>query len=196
MQYPLCTLLVFDSREHALPVAWIITRSIAKPDVAKWMKSLLDRVHSVDPGWKASGFLIDDAAAEIEPIRQNALLVVVFLNLFLFGIYSLMIWLSHLFRETFSCPVLFSLWHVRRSWLRHIVKKCTNIEVQREIFKRLGQIVYGIWGGMDLAVALEELLLDFVDQTSFMQYFRDSWLPKIGQMTMFCNTYVFTSHFA
>ncbi|KAL1556976.1 hypothetical protein AAHA92_12522 [Salvia divinorum] len=150
LKYPLCTLLVFDSREHALPVAWIITRSIAKPDVAIWMKSLLDRVRSVNSGWKASGFLIDDAAAQIEPIR-----------------------------ETFSCPVLFSLWRVRRSWLRHIVKKCTNIEVQREIFKRLGQIVYGIWGGMDLAVALEELLLDFVDQTSFMQYFRDSWLPKI-----------------
>ncbi|XP_057770097.1 uncharacterized protein LOC130989937 isoform X2 [Salvia miltiorrhiza] len=150
LKYPLCTLLVFDSREHVLPVAWIITRSIAKPDVAIWMKSLLDRVHSVDPGWKANGILIDDAAAEIEPIR-----------------------------EIFSCPVLFSLWRVRRSWLRHVVQKCTNIEVQREIFKRLGQIVYGIWGGMDLAVALEELLLDFVDQTSFMQYFKDSWLPKI-----------------
>lgn len=150
LKYPLCTLLVFDSREHALPVAWIITRSTAKPDVAIWMKALLDRVHSVDPVWKANGFLIDDAAAEIEPIR-----------------------------DTFSCPVLFSLWRVRRSWLRHIVKKCTNIEVQREMFKRLGQIVYGIWGGLDLAVSLEEFLLDFVDQTSFMQYFKDSWLPKI-----------------
>ncbi|KAK4393775.1 hypothetical protein Sango_1848300 [Sesamum angolense] len=150
LKYPLCTLLVFDSRQHALPVAWIITRSIAKPDVAKWMKALLDRVHSVDPGWKASGFLIDDAAAEIEPIR-----------------------------EVFSCPILFSLWRVRRSWLRHIVKKCTNIEVQREMFKRLGQIVYIIWGGVDLAVALEEFSLDFVDQTSFMQYFKDSWVPKI-----------------
>lgn len=155
------------------------------------MKSLLDRVHSVDHGWKASGFIVDDAAAEIEPIRQNALLVFLFLNLSLFCYYSLLIWFSHLFRETFSCPVLFSLWRVRRSWLRHIVKKCTNIEVQREIFKRLGQIVYGIWGGMNLNVALEELMLDCVDQTSFMQYFKDSWLPKIGQMTMICTTYVF-----
>lgn len=69
---------MFDSREHALPVAWIITRSTAKPDVAIWMKALLDRVHSVDPVWKANGFLIDDAAAEIEPIRQNALLLFLF----------------------------------------------------------------------------------------------------------------------
>ncbi|KAL8473565.1 hypothetical protein ACS0TY_030410 [Phlomoides rotata] len=150
LKYPLCTLLVFDSRQHALPVAWIITRSIVKQDVAIWMKALLDRVHAVDPGWKANGFLIDDAAAETEPIR-----------------------------ETFSCPILFSLWRVRRSWLRHIVKKCTNIEVQREMFKRLGQIVYGIWCGLDLPVAIEEFFLDFVDQTSLIQYFKDSWLPKI-----------------
>lgn len=108
----------------------------------------------------------------------------------LFGNYNLLIWLSYLLRDTFSCPVLFSLWRVRRSWLRHIVKKCTNIEVQREMFKRLGQIVYGIWGGLDLAVSLEEFLLDFVDQTSFMQYFKDSWLPKIGQIILFCNTFV------
>ncbi|CAL5365582.1 unnamed protein product [Camellia sinensis] len=70
IKYPLCTLLVFDSRQHALPVAWIITRSIAKPDVSKWMKDLLDRVHAVDPGWKINGFLIDDAATEIDPIRH------------------------------------------------------------------------------------------------------------------------------
>ncbi|KAL7255219.1 hypothetical protein ACSBR1_009391 [Camellia fascicularis] len=50
IKYPLCTLLVLDSRQHALPVAWIITRSIAKPDVSKWMKALLDRVHAVQPG--------------------------------------------------------------------------------------------------------------------------------------------------
>lgn len=67
----MCTLLVFDSRQHALPVAWVITRSIAKLDVSKWMKALVDRVIAVDPGWKVSGFLIDDAAAEIDPIRQD-----------------------------------------------------------------------------------------------------------------------------
>lgn len=150
LKYPLCTLLVIDSRQHALPVAWIITRSIAQPDVTTWMKALLDRVRSVDPGWKANGFIIDDAAAEIEPIR-----------------------------EIFSCPVLFSLWRPRRSWLRHVVKKCSSMEVQREMFKRLGQIVYSIWGGVDLPVALEKFITDFVDQTSFMQYFKDSWVPKL-----------------
>lgn len=75
---------------------------------------------------------------------------------------------------------MFSLWRVRRSWLRNIVKKCGNIEVQREMFKRLGKIVYGIWGGLDTWAALEELTHDFVDQTAFIQYFKASWVPKIG----------------
>ncbi|KAK7342974.1 hypothetical protein VNO80_25933 [Phaseolus coccineus] len=150
LKYPLFTLLVFDSRQHALPVAWVITRSFAKPDVSKWLKALIDRARSVEPGWKVSGFLIDDAATEID-----------------------------LLRDIFCCPVLFSLWRVRRSWLRNIVKKCSNIEVQREIFKRLGTIVYSIWGGINTAHALEQFMLDFVDQTAFMEYFKASWLPKL-----------------
>lgn len=84
------------------------------------------------------------------------------------------------FRDVFCCPVLFSLWRVRRSWLRNIIKRSSNVEVQREMFKRLGKIVYSIWSGVDSQVALEEFTQDFVDQTSFMEYFRASWMPKIG----------------
>lgn len=80
----MCTLLAFDSRQHALPVAWIITRSSAKPDVAKWMKALLGRASSVEPGWKINGFLIDDAAAETDPIRQDKFFSEVCFNVNLF----------------------------------------------------------------------------------------------------------------
>jgi hypothetical protein len=72
-QYPLFTLLVFDSRQHALLVAWIITRSFATPDVSKWLKALIHRARSVEPGWKVSGFLIDDAAADVDLLRQDFL---------------------------------------------------------------------------------------------------------------------------
>lgn len=51
-------------------MAWIITPSFAKPDISKWMKALVSRIRAVDTGWKASGFVIDDAAAELEPMRQ------------------------------------------------------------------------------------------------------------------------------
>lgn len=54
------------------------------------------------------------------------------------------------------------------------------MEVQREIFKHLGKIVYSIWDGVDTSAALEELTHDFVDQTAFMQYFKATWVPKIG----------------
>ncbi|OAP16167.1 hypothetical protein AXX17_AT1G53650 [Arabidopsis thaliana] len=151
LKYPLCTLLVFDSRHHALPVAWIISRSYLKSDVEKWMKILLQRAQSVEPGFKINGFIIDDAATETDPIR-----------------------------DTICCPILFSLWCVRRSWLRNVVKKCDSIEVQRDLFKCLGELVYSIWDGVDTTKALEKLTQDFVDQTAFMQYFRSTWLPKIG----------------
>ncbi|CAN0858531.1 hypothetical protein LINGRAHAP2_LOCUS7302 [Linum grandiflorum] len=161
LKYPLSTLLVFDSRQHALPVAWIITRSFAKQDVARWMKALHERASSVEPGWRINGFLIDDAAAEVDPIR-----------------------------DIFSCPVLFSLWRVRRSWLRNIVRKCSGIEVQREVFKRLGRIVYSIWSGVDALTALGELTRDFSDQTSFIQYFEASWVPKIGKLSLYINRFL------
>lgn len=65
------------------------------------------------------------------------------------------------------------------------MKKCPNPEVQREIFKRLGQIVYSIRDGSENLAALEELVLDFADQTVFMEYFKASWVPKIGKPSFF-----------
>lgn len=69
LQYPLHTLLVSDSRQNALPVAWIITRSVTKQDTLKWMRALTDRIHSIDSTWKIGGFIIDDPASELDPIR-------------------------------------------------------------------------------------------------------------------------------
>lgn len=173
------TLLVFDSRQHALPVAWIITRSFAKPDVSKWLKALIDRARGVEPGWKVNGFLIDDAAADIDLLRQDFLLQSKSYLKFI-DVYSCLTSIVCFYSEIFGCPVLFSLWRIRRSWLRNIVRKCNNIEVRREIFKRLGTLVYNIWGGTNTSVALEQFMLDFVDQTDFIEYFKVSWLPKIG----------------
>jgi len=73
LQYPLYTLLAFDSRQHALPVAWVITRTITKQDVCKWMKALADRVRAVDSAWRINGFIIDDPALEIDPIRYETI---------------------------------------------------------------------------------------------------------------------------
>ena len=179
-QYPLFTLFVFDSRQHALPVAWIITRSFAKPDVSKWLKALIDRARSVEPGWKVGGFFIDDAAADIDLLRQIFIVFKTSLVQCSIVVFICLTSVVFFYRDIFGCPVLFSLWRIRRSWLRNIVRKCNNIEVEREMFKRLGTIVYNIWGGTSTSVALEQFMLDFIDQTDFMEYFRVSWVPKIG----------------
>ncbi|KAJ1282666.1 hypothetical protein BS78_03G069600 [Paspalum vaginatum] len=150
LKYPLHTLLVFDSRQHALPVAWIITRSVTKKDTLKWMTALTDRIHSIDSTWRIGGFIIDDPASELTPIR-----------------------------DVFACPVLFSLWHIRRTWLKNVMKKCSNAEVQREIFIQLGKIIYSIWTEKNPMDALGQLFQDFIDQTTFIKYFKSFWVPKL-----------------
>ncbi|WVZ72188.1 hypothetical protein U9M48_020689, partial [Paspalum notatum var. saurae] len=135
LKYPLHTLLVFDSRQHALPVAWIITRSVTKKDTLKWMTALTDRIHSIDSTWRIGGFIIDDPASELTPIR--------------------------------------------RTWLKNVMKKCSNAEVQREIFIQLGKIIYSIWTEKNPMDSLEQLFQDFIDQTTFIKYFKSFWVPKL-----------------
>jgi hypothetical protein len=84
-------------------------------------------------------------------------------------------------RDVFSCPVLFSLWRIRRTWHKYIIKKCSNIEVQREIFTQLGKFMHSIWSEKNPMDALEQLFQDFVDQTTFIQYFKSFWVPKLGK---------------
>jgi hypothetical protein len=91
------------------------------------------------------------------------------------------------FRDLFACPILFSLWRIRRSWLKNILKKCANREVQSEIFRRLGEVVYSIWSKeVDPLAILQELFEDFVDQMAFVQYFKSFWVPKIGIVSAEC----------
>lgn len=47
-------------------------------------------------------------------------------------------------------------------------------------------IVYVVRGGVDLGTALEEFFIGFVDQTSFMQYFKGTWVPNFGQISWPC----------
>lgn len=98
--------------------------------------------------------------------------------------YILIVGIAQHSREIFCCPILFSLWRVRRSWLRNIVRRCSSISIQREIFKRLGNIVYSIFSGVNGLIALEELIQDFVDQSAFIEYFKASWVPKLGKISL------------
>eukprot|EP01018_Ginkgo_biloba_P040190 Gb_37568 [translate_table: standard] len=150
LRYPLYTLLVFDSHQNGIPIAWIITPNFASHNVQKWIGALCDKVRLKDPKWKPNAFMIDDAATEISIIR-----------------------------DLFQCRILLCLWRIRRAWLRNIIKRCCNIDVQREMFKRLGCILYTTRNGPNAMDAVEEFMQVFVDQNAFLEYFKTRWLPKI-----------------
>ena len=60
---------MFDSKNNAIPVAWIITPRFACREAHRWLRLLHDRVHSKDPNWKLGGFITDDPLTDIHTIR-------------------------------------------------------------------------------------------------------------------------------
>ncbi|ERN03925.1 hypothetical protein AMTR_s00078p00196690 [Amborella trichopoda] len=150
LKCPLCTLLVFDAYQNGIPVAWVISSSYASQDIHMWMGSLVERVRARDLNWRPTAFLIDDPSFEISVIR-----------------------------DIFQCRILLCLWRVRRVWIRNLLKKCCNFDVQREMFKHLGRILYCSRSGPNATDVVEEFMQVFVDQTAFLEYFKAFWLPRI-----------------
>eukprot|EP01018_Ginkgo_biloba_P015349 Gb_40997 [translate_table: standard] len=61
----------------------IISSSSSANDIQNWMEKLQSRIHEVDPAWRPSAFIVDDATAKINTIS-----------------------------DVFGCRVLLCLWHV------------------------------------------------------------------------------------
>ncbi|XP_011081859.1 uncharacterized protein LOC105164788 isoform X1 [Sesamum indicum] len=150
LKYTLCSLLAFDSSHNAIPVAWIITSSSLSQNIHKWMPSLVERIRGKDTRWRPNAILVDDPSFEASVIREG-----------------------------FQCRVLLSIWHVRRCWLKGLLKYCNNFNVQREMFKHLGRIVYCTRSGSSTSDAVDEFMQIYIDQSAFIEYFRSKWLPKI-----------------
>ncbi|XP_061346206.1 uncharacterized protein LOC133291878 isoform X2 [Gastrolobium bilobum] len=150
LKYLVCSLLVFDSSQNAIPVAWIITSSFVGKDIHKWIGLLCERLRTKDPRWRPNAILLDDPSFD----------------------YSIL-------REAFQCRILLCAWHVRRTWIKKLFKKCCNFEVQREMFRHLGWILYCTRCGPNAMDAVEELMQIFVDQCAFMDYFKSHWLATI-----------------
>eukprot|EP01018_Ginkgo_biloba_P000912 Gb_31677 [translate_table: standard] len=100
IKYPLFTLIEFETHQNGVPVAWIISSSSSSNYIQNWMEKLQSRIHEVDPMWRPSAFMVDVVAAEINAIS-----------------------------DVFECRVLLCLWHVRRSWLKNLTKKCHDYMV-------------------------------------------------------------------
>lgn len=150
LRYPLRTLLVFDSCQSLIPIAWVITNISHSEDSRSWMAALVERSRMKDQNWRPNAFLVDDPHLDLSLIR-----------------------------DTFQCRVLLCLWRVRRAWLKNLQKKCLNFDVQKEMFKQLGRILYCTRTGSNANNAVEEFMQVFVDQRAFMEYLKRRWLTEI-----------------
>lgn len=150
-KYPVHSLLVFNSENKAIPVAWVISPRFSSGDAYRWMRALYNRVLTKDPTWKLAGFIVDDPLADISAIR-----------------------------DVFECSVLISVWRVRHAWHKNLMKKCTQNEVRLQMSKRLGEAMSEICTGQGTVKLFDEFMKDFVDNSEFVEYFKAVWYPKIG----------------
>ena len=99
-------------------------------------------------------------------------------------------------REAFQCRILLCTWHVRRTWIKKLFKKCCNFEVQREMFRQLGSILYSTRCGPNAMDAIDELMQIFVDQCDFIDYLKSHILAIIGIFWLMVNfAFIWTSWF-
>ncbi|KAL8155470.1 uncharacterized protein LOC141664713 [Apium graveolens] len=151
LKYPVHSIVVFNSDNKAIPVAWIIAPKFACSDAHRWMRALYNRVCTKDPTWRLAGFIVDDPLIDISAIR-----------------------------EVFQCSVLISLWRVRHAWHKNLIKKCPEIEMRAEISRQLSQSMQQICRGSGTVGLFEHIMEDFVDASEFVDYFKAVWYPRIG----------------
>ncbi|XP_039048325.1 uncharacterized protein LOC120189060 isoform X2 [Hibiscus syriacus] len=149
-QYPIHSLIVFNSDKKAIPVAWIITPRFATVDAHRWMRALYNRVRTKDPTWKLAGFIVDDPSIDV-----------------------------HTIRDVFECSILISFWRVRHAWHKNLLKRCAETEMRIEISRRLGLIIDDICRGCGNVDLFEKFMEDFVDCSHFLDYFKAVWYPRI-----------------
>ncbi|KAJ0769609.1 uncharacterized protein LOC110930550 [Helianthus annuus] len=152
LKYPIQSLVVFNSDNKAIPVAWIISPSFSTSgDTHRWMRALFNRVRTKDPTWKLAGFIIDNPLLDILAIK-----------------------------EVFQCSVLICFWRVRHAWHKNIMKRCSSMETRAKLSKALGQIVKDICKGFGAIESFDKFMEDNVNCRSFMDYFKAVWYPRMG----------------
>lgn len=83
-------------------------------------------------------------------------------------------------REIFQCSVMICFWRVRHAWHKNLMKRCSDMGMCAEMLKILGQAVNKICKGTDTDDAFKGFMEDSVDAEEFMDYFKATWYPKIG----------------
>ena len=102
----------------------------------------------------------------------------------------MVIFLFH--RVVFNIPVFLCLWHVRRCWLKHLVRKVKDWPTRAAMFRTLGDIMNmrGLhnMGEDDLKEKVRNSIKKFVEefntQIPFIDYFRTYWEKNIGEVSL------------
>ncbi|MCO5607055.1 hypothetical protein L7F22_061247 [Adiantum nelumboides] len=158
-KFHLYTILVFDAFRNGLPIAWTITSSSCRSNIKKWLIALRNRVLDYNKGWAPNAFMVDDAEAEIQALR-----------------------------EVFGIPILLCIWHVRRAWLKNLVRKVPNPIVRADMFRQLGQIMNmrgkpcrsSYEKESQAHKLVEDFMVKYKDEDLFINYFKHEWLPRLG----------------
>ncbi|CAO2829941.1 unnamed protein product [Amaranthus hypochondriacus] len=151
IKYPVHSLLVFNSVNKAIPVAWVISPRFLSRDTYKWMRALHNRVLTKVPSWNLAGFVVDDPLSDVRAIR-----------------------------DVFECSVLISTWRVRHAWHKALMERCSQTEKRIQMSKQLGQIVSEICTGHGNATLFDDFMDNFIDNSEFVEYFKAVWYPRIG----------------
>ncbi|KAI4372246.1 hypothetical protein MLD38_010500 [Melastoma candidum] len=154
LKYPIQSLLVFNTENKAIPVAWVLAPTCSSHDTDRWMRALYNRVRTKDPSWKLAGFIVDDPSGDFLSIR-----------------------------DVFQCSLLLSFWRVRHAWHKNLVKRCSEVEMCSELSRWLGNAADDIRRGNAAANLFDSIMHDFVEARDFMDYFKAVWIPRIGAWT-------------
>ena len=64
--------MVMDGHIHGVPVAWSVTSNEKEPTIELVLIAFKARMEAADPTWRPSCFVVDDASATINVIRQDS----------------------------------------------------------------------------------------------------------------------------
>lgn len=106
--------------------------------------------------------------------------VFLYQQLFLLKFLEQQVFIFHIsLRDVFQCSVLLSFWRVRHLWHKNIMK-CLETGMQIKISRRLGWIVDNICRLQGTMSLFEDFMEDFIDESSFTDYFKATWHPRMG----------------
>ena len=113
-KFSLYTLRAFDDFDNGVLTAWLITSSDAAKHLSLWMKTVIQAVRAQEQEWQPACVIIDDCDAEAKALRDA-------------------------FEQ--NIQIVLCIWHVKRAWLKNILKKVRTTEQRVQLFRDLTSIM-------------------------------------------------------